>query len=173
MLVPRLQRRPVFAPQHKYFGKAQLGTTAPGRPKISRPLEAEISFLNPPVTKTGFHWPSSSFVLLFRDASRVDVSCHYVAARIVSEFIVWTPRRSFHRAQPAQRAVPVIPRISTAGDLGEYTAGAWKKGHQKCTSVPDFRPSTCFLQLGRVQWTSPRRFTHSFDSLHLGGNANL
>jgi hypothetical protein len=25
----------------------------------------------------------------------------------------------------------------------------------------------------RVKWTSPRHFTHRFDSLHLGGDANL
>ncbi|OLB26970.1 MAG: hypothetical protein AUH13_25435 [Acidobacteria bacterium 13_2_20CM_58_27] len=47
------------------------------------------------------------------------------------------------------------------------------KGQQKCTSVPDFRRTNGSLQLGGVQWTSPRRFTHSFDSLHLGGDANL
>src|SRR6267143_3049283 len=47
------------------------------------------------------------------------------------------------------------------------------KGQQKCTSVPDFRRTNGSLQPGGVQWTSPRRFTHSFDSLHLGGNANL
>ena len=27
--------------------------------------------------------------------------------------------------------------------------------------------------LRRVKWTSPRLFTHRFDSLHLGGDANL
>lgn len=43
----------------------------------------------------------------------------------------------------------------------------------KCTSVPDFRRTRCSLQLGRVKWTSPRYFTHSFDSLHLGSDANL
>ena len=47
------------------------------------------------------------------------------------------------------------------------------KGQQKRTSVPDFRRSNGSLQLGGVQWTSPLRFTHSFDSLHLGGDANL
>jgi hypothetical protein len=47
------------------------------------------------------------------------------------------------------------------------------KGQQKCASVPDFRRNNGSLQLGEVQWTSPRRFTHNFDSLHLGGNANL
>ena len=47
------------------------------------------------------------------------------------------------------------------------------KGQQKCTSVPDFRRNNGSLQLGGVQWTSPRRFTHSFDSLNFGSNANL
>ncbi|PYX56189.1 MAG: hypothetical protein DMG76_15610 [Acidobacteria bacterium] len=47
------------------------------------------------------------------------------------------------------------------------------RGEQKCASVPDFSRSRCSLQLGGVQWTSPRRFTHRFDSLHLGGDANL
>lgn len=43
----------------------------------------------------------------------------------------------------------------------------------KSTSVPDFRSTRRSLQLGRVKWTSPRHFTHCFDSLHLGGDANL
>lgn len=47
------------------------------------------------------------------------------------------------------------------------------KGQQKCTSVPDFRRTNGSLLLGGVQWASPRRCTHSFDSLRLGGNANL
>jgi hypothetical protein len=47
------------------------------------------------------------------------------------------------------------------------------KGEQKCTSVLDFRHIKGSLQLGGVQWTSPPSITHSFDSLHIGGNANL
>ncbi len=47
------------------------------------------------------------------------------------------------------------------------------KGQQNCASVPDFRRTNASLQLGGVRWTSPRRFTHRFDSLYLGGDANL
>jgi hypothetical protein len=52
----------------------------------------------------------------------------------------------------------------------EYTAGAWKKDLQKCTSVLDFRRNGCSLQLRGVKWTSPQHFTHRFDSLHHGGD---
>ena len=38
----------------------------------------------------------------------------------------------------------------------------------KGTSVPDFRRTGRSLQFGRVKWSSPRHFTHSFYSLHLG-----
>ena len=47
------------------------------------------------------------------------------------------------------------------------------RAQQKCASVLDFSRSRCSLQLGGVQWTSPQRFTHSFDSLHLARDANL
>jgi hypothetical protein len=43
------------------------------------------------------------------------------------------------------------------------------KVQQKCTSVPDFRGNRWSLQLPGVKWSSPRRFTHRFDSLHLDG----
>ena len=44
---------------------------------------------------------------------------------------------------------------------------------QKCTSVLDFRRNSCSLQLRGVKWTSPRHFTHRFDSLHFVGDAKL
>src|SRR6266576_2306617 len=47
------------------------------------------------------------------------------------------------------------------------------RDQQKCASVPHFRRTSCSLQLRRVKWTSPRCFTHGFDSLHLGSDANL
>jgi hypothetical protein len=53
--------------------------------------------------------------------------------------------------------------------LGRNHLHLTRNGNElKCTSVPDFRCTKCSLQVGRVKWTSPRHWTHSFDSLHLG-----
>ncbi len=46
------------------------------------------------------------------------------------------------------------------------------RGYLKCSSVPDFRCRSSPLQFG-VKCTSPRHFTHSLYSLHLGGEENL
>ena len=47
------------------------------------------------------------------------------------------------------------------------------RGYLKCSSVPDFRRGSIPLQLRGMKWTSPRHFTHSLDSLYLGGEVNL
>jgi hypothetical protein len=47
------------------------------------------------------------------------------------------------------------------------------RGYLKRSSVPDFRRRSFALQVGGVQWTSPRHWTHSLYSLQLSREANL
>ena len=56
---------------------------------------------------------------------------------------------------------------------GSRPHSMWNGNELKSTSVPDFRRNGSSLQLRGVKWTSPQHFTHGFDSLHLGGDANL
>jgi len=77
-------------------------------------------------------------------------------------------RRGFERGGPKKEVEFRIYPVSK-GRSGLQTS----RGQQKCASVRDFSRSRCSLQLGGVQWTSPRRFTYRFDSVHLGGDANL
>lgn len=47
--------------------------------------------------------------------------------------------------------------------------GRWAEAHFSTR----LQAQRMFGSVPRVKWTSPRHFTHCFDSLHLGGDANL
>lgn len=103
------------------------------------------------------------------DALFVDVNPAKGAPLCGSSGDQWRCRTPCIRAADPQKQVDFRIYLVSKGRSVLQTS----KGQQKRTSVPDFRCNNGSLQLGGVQRTSPRRFTHSFDSLHLGGDANL
>ena len=98
------------------------------------------------------------------DALFVDVNPAKEAPLRGSSASEWRCRPPCIRAADPQKQVDFrIYLVSKGRSVMQAT-----KGQQKRTSVPDFRRTHGSLQLGGVQWTSPRRCTHTFDSFHLG-----